>query len=480
MEKVSKNLRRLRKANGITQEQLAEELHITRQAISNWENNKTQPDIASLAQLAKIFEVDIEELIYGEKRQVGTEVAAERVNTKIRIILAVAGSLLVGVGLFLIFFSFWKEFPLPLQTVFSLLPMLGAQGFALYVFLRRRTDTVWRECAALLWCVGMISTVALINSIFHIHCGYINCLLIDILICLPVAFLLRAVSPLALYFYMIIHWSLFTPYPPVAVLLLAIPLCFPLLLRKTEDERYKYTVWISAIGAVIFAVLQPQMYTLTDYAGLGLSVIPFLALYALGSRDSDCTLPFKPLGILGCAITLTANAVFTWIENPAFSDWQVSARPFSAAKETYIFCLLGIGVSVGAGLLGRRSFSENLPKILLCGFSLGGACASVLYGLILESPLLWLTVLCTVGFGGTLIFLGLQQLKLLPANLGLVIIFFQLFWLIYAQNISTLLLGVILLLFGAALIGVNYEMNLRKKEKILREKAKEAENDAQE
>ena len=37
--KVSKNLRRLRKAQNKTQEQLAAELHVTRQAISNWEND---------------------------------------------------------------------------------------------------------------------------------------------------------------------------------------------------------------------------------------------------------------------------------------------------------------------------------------------------------------------------------------------------------------------------------------------------------
>lgn len=478
MEKVSKNLRRLRKANLMTQEQLAEELHVTRQAISNWENNKTQPDIDALARLAEIFKVEIEELIYGEKRQVGTEVSAERVNTKIRIILAVAGSLLVGIGLFLIFFSFWKDFPLPIQTVFSLVPMLGAQGFVLYVALRRRADVVWRECAAILWCVGMISTVALINSIFDIHCGYINCLFIDILICLPAAFILRAVSPLALYFYMIIHWSLFTPHPAVAILLLAVPLCFPLLLRKAEDERYKYTVWISAIAAVLFAEAQLFLHVLDDSAACGLCILPFLALYAVGSRDGDGTLPFKPLGILGCAGTLTASTIFTWIENPSVSDWKFQPSAFADEKTTYIFCLLGLVLTAGAVIFGRRSFSENLPKILLCGFSFVSACTAVLYGLILQSPLLWLTVLCAVGFGGTLIFLGLQQLKLLPANLGLIVIFIQLFTLVYVQNISTLLLGVILLLFGAALIAVNYTMNMRKKEKALLEKAKEAENDA--
>ena len=196
MERVSKNLRRLRKKQNLTQEQLAENLHVTRQAISNWENDKTQPDIASLTQLAEILHVDIEELLYGEKRQVGTEVSAERTNAKLRIILAVAGSLLIGIGLCLIFWNFWQDFPLPLQTAFSFVPVLLAQAFVVYVLLRRNEDVVWRECAALLWCVGVISTVALINSVFDIHFGYVNCLLIDIVLCGAIPYLLRAVSPL--------------------------------------------------------------------------------------------------------------------------------------------------------------------------------------------------------------------------------------------------------------------------------------------
>lgn len=477
MEKVSKNLRRLRKANRMTQEQLAEELHVTRQAISNWENNKTQPDIDALARLAEIFKVEIEELIYGEKRQVGTEVSTERVNTKIRIILAVAGSLLVGIGLFLIFFSFWKDFPLPIQTVFSLVPMLGAQGFVLYVALRRRADVVWRECAAILWCVGMISTVALINSIFDIHCGYINCLFIDILICLPAAFILRAVSPLALYFYMIIHWSLFTPYAALSIPLLAIPLCFPLLLRKKEDERYKFTVWLSAIAAVIFTATQIlQRLDDVSLAAIGLLVLPFLALYAVGSQDSDYTLPFKPIGILGCAGTLSFLSAYVWSESPSLSAFEMHFADFSDGKEFYILSLLILLGLVGAVFFGRQSFSENVPKILLCAFAFGGAFFSALHAPILEGPLLWLVILCTVGFGGTLIYAGLQQLKLLPANLGLIVIFIQLLMLVYTQNVHTLFLGIVLLIFGAALIGVNYTMNMRKKIQALEEKAKE-END---
>ncbi|MBS1333995.1 MAG: helix-turn-helix domain-containing protein [Clostridiales bacterium] len=66
---VGYNIRRFREAKGLTQEQLAERLNVTRQAVSNWETEKTQPDIDTLQRIAQVLEVSVEELIYGEKRE---------------------------------------------------------------------------------------------------------------------------------------------------------------------------------------------------------------------------------------------------------------------------------------------------------------------------------------------------------------------------------------------------------------------------
>ena len=70
MPKISKNIKKLRAEHNLTQDALAERIHVTRQAISNWENDKTKPDIEALESLAEAFGVDIEELIYGEKKEV--------------------------------------------------------------------------------------------------------------------------------------------------------------------------------------------------------------------------------------------------------------------------------------------------------------------------------------------------------------------------------------------------------------------------
>lgn len=66
---VGKNIKKAREEKGFTQDALAEKLNVTRQAVSNWENEKTQPDIETLHQIADILEVDIERLIYGKERK---------------------------------------------------------------------------------------------------------------------------------------------------------------------------------------------------------------------------------------------------------------------------------------------------------------------------------------------------------------------------------------------------------------------------
>lgn len=67
MSIVSNSIKKLREERGMTQDELAEKLNVTRQAVSNWETGKTQPDIETLTQLAEIFDVSVERIIYGRE-----------------------------------------------------------------------------------------------------------------------------------------------------------------------------------------------------------------------------------------------------------------------------------------------------------------------------------------------------------------------------------------------------------------------------
>jgi len=80
---ISLRIRYFRNKFSLTQDQLAETLHVTRQAVSNWENGKTQPDIETLSALAECFEIPVEELIYGKATsQRETKVIIEKTTEK--------------------------------------------------------------------------------------------------------------------------------------------------------------------------------------------------------------------------------------------------------------------------------------------------------------------------------------------------------------------------------------------------------------
>ena len=60
-------LQELRKNRGLTQEELAEELYVSRTAISKWESGRGYPSIDSLRDISKYFSVSIDDLLSGEK-----------------------------------------------------------------------------------------------------------------------------------------------------------------------------------------------------------------------------------------------------------------------------------------------------------------------------------------------------------------------------------------------------------------------------
>ncbi|MBO5256285.1 MAG: helix-turn-helix transcriptional regulator, partial [Clostridia bacterium] len=60
---IGETIRKLRRARDITQEDLAELLHITPQAVSRWETDATMPDVTSLIGLARVFDCSTDDLL---------------------------------------------------------------------------------------------------------------------------------------------------------------------------------------------------------------------------------------------------------------------------------------------------------------------------------------------------------------------------------------------------------------------------------
>lgn len=63
METFGMRLSRVRRENNLTQEDIAEKLHITAQAVSKWENDITSPDIDTLVKLSELLHISLDDLL---------------------------------------------------------------------------------------------------------------------------------------------------------------------------------------------------------------------------------------------------------------------------------------------------------------------------------------------------------------------------------------------------------------------------------
>lgn len=63
---LSTQIKKYRTEQNLSQEELAEKVYVSRQTISNWETNKSYPDIHSLILLSKVYEISLDQLIKGD------------------------------------------------------------------------------------------------------------------------------------------------------------------------------------------------------------------------------------------------------------------------------------------------------------------------------------------------------------------------------------------------------------------------------
>lgn len=75
--KVGAFLRELRKEKNLTQEQLAEVFQVTNRTISRWETGSNMPDISLLLEIAKYYQLEVTEILNGERKPAVEEIPEE-------------------------------------------------------------------------------------------------------------------------------------------------------------------------------------------------------------------------------------------------------------------------------------------------------------------------------------------------------------------------------------------------------------------
>ena len=77
---IGKQIKKYRKEMELSQDELAEKIFVSRQTISNWENNKNYPDVKSLLLLSSLFSVSLDILIKGDLEEMKEQIKKEDID----------------------------------------------------------------------------------------------------------------------------------------------------------------------------------------------------------------------------------------------------------------------------------------------------------------------------------------------------------------------------------------------------------------
>ena len=77
---IGKQIRKYRMELKLSQDDLADKVYVTRQTISNWENDRNYPDIRSLVLLSNVFGISLDILVKGDLEQMKDEINAEDIR----------------------------------------------------------------------------------------------------------------------------------------------------------------------------------------------------------------------------------------------------------------------------------------------------------------------------------------------------------------------------------------------------------------
>lgn len=93
---IGSKLKKARIDSGLTQEKVAEKIQVSRQTISNWENEKCYPDIINVIKLSDIYSISLDELLKGDSTMIRhLEESTNVVNSNKKLLMAIGFNVLL-------------------------------------------------------------------------------------------------------------------------------------------------------------------------------------------------------------------------------------------------------------------------------------------------------------------------------------------------------------------------------------------------
>lgn len=455
MAKISKNIKQFRTQNKLTQDALAEKINVTRQTVSSWETDRTQPDIDMLEALSAALDVGVEELIYGKKNKVGLEPEKKPDRKIYTIVLTVFGTLLTAAGLVIVFIEFWDDLSFA-KNFFALLPLLAGFGLAFYALTKKKGSIPWREGSAVAWSAGIAITNALINSLNAVDMGFSPLLLLDSLLLIPVLFITKGIFPFAAFLYGFSH-SLFglrnngataemLLYTPLLIALLAVGFLYHKK-NKANDVTDILRFWL-LFAAFVFnfiATLYPAVSAVIERSYkfdffIAVCFLFFIGIYAIGDRFSPR--PVRQVAAVG----IMAMNYFALFGDTGYS--------FYPAAVFYIVPAVLLGGVIACAVLNRKNLISDKIKLPVLGISLAGV-SLFLLTLTWSDGYMFVKAIPAFALAVMFIIKGVNDAKLLIANFGMLNAAAIILILFLSSDADVLAKGLVVLIAGVVLLVIN-------------------------
>ncbi len=491
MSKISKNIKKFRSLNGMTQEDLAVKIHVTRQTVSSWETDRTQPDLGVLQSLAEVFGIEVEELIYGKRRNTAEEKEKLLFGNTLVTVLSILGCLLIGAGVVLIFVKFWQDFPVVLKLFTCCIPAFLGQCIGIYTYIKKKESLPWCEGASVLWLLGVVTTVSVLLGTVNLNHYIVSdswMYLFFAVNALVFMTLFRTLSPLAAGYGCSITWfnvlmnetenlnyinATDDFWDVVKFILIAlcqtaiVGVCFYLSSRLYKKEsniiRYTFASWVNFLGLAvsIYSILL-RFTDVVPFASM--LILASVIFFIIGQKHTDYVSPYRLLGLPASAAALCFLAVLFDLgaTSGRFVDtvvlvvcllpfalllWE-KTRPQSVWLRIYTalltLALLSYNIiSVFDDVVSAENFSPEKYetfKLAENGFS------TVSFFLSLAALVM-------------LIVYGAKERKLLYLNMGFVCSCVTVIARLYQLDLGLVVTGILLIVCGAALLFINLKIS---------------------
>ena len=379
------------------------------------------------------------------------ELAAEpRSASKMTLILAALGGLLIGGGIIMIFAHNWDQIARSTRMGLALLPLIIAQIFALMALFPKQRGIAWREATAAFMFCAVPASIALVGQTYHISSDFQSFQTLWFLLMLPFIYLLKA-KLTALLAMMLAAWMAGLYQGNYWLCALAL-LPFHFLPEPIGRHQANPALgWLFALGFSL-SIIMGDFWSAHSQGTLIIWLMSgALAVYLIGSftepRNGFWLRPFSNIGALSVAINLL---VYT------FEDiWTLNR--------------LDIGLSIGAVLTSHLTLlafavmglawafiSKRADVLPLSGAALFAIVVAIVpstgwqpLGFVFAANLIFLCL------GIWYLWLGINAKSTSRMNFGLLIILVVILMRFFDQDFSFIVKGAAFIVMGAAFIGVN-------------------------